>query len=98
MIRVGKTIQRLRSEVGLTQRELARAAEITPSFLSLIENDRRDPSLAVLRRIAGALSVPEEVIVWDAVEIPEKIKPIDKKLFEAAKLLVRKFYEAAPRT
>ena len=38
-----------------SQEQLANEADITPSYLSLIENGRRDPSIAVLRRIASAI-------------------------------------------
>ncbi len=94
MIRVGKTIKKLRVEQEMSQGELAAAAEITPSFLSLIENDHRDPSLAVLRRIAAGLKVPEEVLIWDAVKLPQDLSDHDRRLCEIAKLIVRRFYEA----
>jgi len=95
MIKVGTTIQKLRDEAGLTQKVLARKSKITPSFLSLVENNHRDPSLTVLRRIASALRVPEEVIIWDAVKPPRKMTSNDRALFEAAKLIVRRYYEAS---
>lgn len=94
MIQVGKTIQKLRIRAKVSQRALARSAKITPSYLSLVENERRVPSLTVLQRIAGALRIPEEVIVWDAVELPKKLTATDRKLFDAAKAIVRRFYEA----
>jgi transcriptional regulator with XRE-family HTH domain len=95
MIKVGSTIQKLRESAGLSQRKLARNAKITPSFLSLVENNHRDPSLTVLRRIASALHVAEEVIIWDAVKPPRKMTPNDRALFEAAKLIVRRYYETS---
>src|SRR5438552_2246067 len=94
MIRLGKTIRRLRLEQGISQQELARTAELTASFLSLLENDHRRPSLTVLRRLATAFKVPEEVLVWDAVELPNDLPEKDRRMCELAKLIVRRYYEA----
>lgn len=95
MIHFGKTIRKLRIERGISQQDLANEAELTPSFLSLVENDHRRPSLAALQKLAAALSVPEEVVVWDAVELPERLSEEDRRLCEMAKLIVRRFYEAS---
>ena len=94
MIRIGKTIKKLRVEKGMSQAELAQAADITPSFLSLIENDHRAPSLSALHRIADGLGLPEEVLIWDAVRLPDNLGEEDRRLCEVAKLIVRRFYEA----
>ena len=42
---------------GLTQAKLAARVGISVPFLSQIENNKRDPSLATLRRLAVALKV-----------------------------------------
>jgi transcriptional regulator with XRE-family HTH domain len=94
MISIGKTIKKLRIERGLSQQDLAEICDLTASFLSLVENDRRSPSLAVIRRLAAALCVPEEVVIWDAVELPKDLDESDRRLCEMAKLIVRRLYEA----
>ena len=94
MISIGKTIRRLRIERDVSQQDLAKDARLTPSFLSLVENDRRQPSLVVIRRLADALAVPEEILIWDAVELPQSLGEKDRRLCETAKLIVRRFYEA----
>lgn len=94
MIRLGKAIRRIRQEREVSQQELARSAELTPSFLSLVENDRRQPSLSVLRRLAGALGVPEEVLIWESVELPLDLSETDLRMCELAKIIVRRFYES----
>jgi len=94
MISIGKTIKRLRIEREISQQDLAKDAGLTPSFLSLVENGRRQPSLVVIRRLADALAVPEEILIWDAVELPHSLGEKDRRLCEAAKLIVRRFYEA----
>lgn len=46
---------RLQKDLGL--RELARAIDLTPSYLSDIENDRRVPSEEVLKTLASYLGL-----------------------------------------
>lgn len=95
MIQLGKTLRKMRIDRGISQQDLARDADVTPSFLSLLENDHRRPSLVVLRRLAEALDVPEEVVVWEAVELPKNLSEPDRRMCEMAKLVVRRFYEAS---
>jgi XRE family transcriptional regulator, regulator of sulfur utilization len=52
-----KTLHQLRVARQLTQKELALKADIVPMYLLQIERGRRDPSMAVLRRLAHALGV-----------------------------------------
>ncbi len=57
-MRLGDALRRLREAKGLTQVELAKRANITDEYLSMLESGvRRNPSLAVLRRLARALGV-----------------------------------------
>ena len=48
-IHLGKKIQTLRTERGLSVRKLASAAGITASMLSQIENEQVNPSIQTLR-------------------------------------------------
>lgn len=52
---LGKRVAQLRERRGWTQRELADAADLSPTFLSEIENDRRNVGSAILLRVADAL-------------------------------------------
>jgi len=52
---MGERIRQLRLDEGISLRELARRADISPSFLSLIENGSHYPSGTVLERIAAEL-------------------------------------------
>lgn len=94
VIEIGKTIRKLRIDRDLSQQELAKSAALTSSFLSLVENDRRRPSLLVIKKLATALGVPEEVLIWDAVEIPADLSKSDRQMCDMAKLIVRRYYEA----
>ncbi len=58
MIRIGKIIRAFRVHKQLTLKELAAKVEISPSYLSQIENDQVNMSLGVLEGISQALETP----------------------------------------
>ncbi len=57
-MKYGKAIRAVRSARGLTQQTLAETIGLDSSYISLIENGRRVPSLKVLEDIATALATP----------------------------------------
>lgn len=52
---VGRNVRKQRQAVGLTQEQLAFAAQIDITYVGGIERGRRNPSVIVLARIAQAL-------------------------------------------
>jgi transcriptional regulator with XRE-family HTH domain len=93
MLRLGNTIKRLRERRGLSQRELAEAVDVSSNFLSLVENGHRKLSPTVLEAVAEGLGVPVEVLLWDAVDVPEQLSAAERKTCEAAKRVVANFIE-----
>jgi transcriptional regulator with XRE-family HTH domain len=51
LVQVGQRLRHFRMRHDLTQEELARAAKLTPKFVSQIENGRVNPSIGVLARL-----------------------------------------------
>ena len=59
---IARKIHDLRSKAGLTQTQLARLIDTTPSVICRLEDaDYQGHSLAMLRRIAGALNQRVEI-------------------------------------
>ena len=57
--RLSRVIQKLREAKGMTQRDLAGKAKVTPGYIAQLEmGQKKNPSLAVLQRLAKALGVP----------------------------------------
>jgi XRE family transcriptional regulator of biofilm formation len=57
--RLSVIVARLRMHKGLTQRDLAKKAQVTAAYVAMIETGvRKSPSLPVLTRLAKALGVP----------------------------------------
>jgi XRE family transcriptional regulator, fatty acid utilization regulator len=55
---LGLMLRTLRLEAGMTQEDLARAAQLHPTEVSRLERAERDPRLSTLVRLAAALQVP----------------------------------------
>jgi len=59
-------LKRLRVAAGFGVRRLAQRAGVLPSSVSHYENGRQVPKPEALKRIAQALSVPPELLMWFA--------------------------------
>ena len=81
-VAIGAEIRRMRTDAGLTQRHLAALADIDHGFLSLIERGLREPSLAVLVAIAGALGGSVNVRLHPGTG-PRLADPIQARITEA---------------
>lgn len=55
---IGEKIKFIRTEKGITGKELAEKAEVTPGYISQIERNLISPSLSVLMRIARGAGNP----------------------------------------
>lgn len=78
---IGATLRRLRTEQGLSIRELAARVECSYQQISAIENaDVHNPSVRMLERIASALGVGVEVRVVGTEAVPRDDRPIDPEL------------------
>lgn len=54
----GTNLRRIRRKQGLTQEELAYRVGMDVSYLSELENGRKEPCLRKMKEIAQALSIP----------------------------------------
>jgi len=65
---VGLNVRRIRKDRELTQEKLAMESEIDLTYLGGIERGRRNPSVAVVGRIAGVLGVHPRELFEDPPE------------------------------
>jgi transcriptional regulator with XRE-family HTH domain len=54
----GKALRIARAFAGLQQKDVARIAGIDPSYISLLEQGKRTPSLPMIENLSHALHVP----------------------------------------
>ncbi len=78
---VGARLQALRQKYGLSQRELARRAEVTNSTLSMIEQGKVSPSVGSLEKILQAFPISLQQFFSDSLESLPPIIPAGEFLF-----------------
>lgn len=74
---LGETIKILRKRNGLNQAQLAELCDITITYLSLIENGKKEPALSLLKTIARGLHVPLPILLFSSLtedDIPDSKK------------------------
>jgi transcriptional regulator with XRE-family HTH domain len=61
---LGGAIQMCRNKRQLSQGDLAKLAGCSVSYLSMLENSKRDPTISTVKKIAKALGVPVEILFF----------------------------------
>ncbi|MEW6570456.1 MAG: XRE family transcriptional regulator [Nitrospirota bacterium] len=62
---MGTKIKELRTRIGISQKELADKVDLTPSFISQLENNQISPSLNSFIQICNALGVAPAAILGE---------------------------------
>jgi transcriptional regulator with XRE-family HTH domain len=78
---MGSKLLRIRKELDLTQEEMARRLNLKetpvyPTHISEFEHATREPSLLVLLRYARLAGVSTDVLIDDALDLPDHIPSI----------------------
>lgn len=76
---LGQAIKMCRTRRGISQTDLSQKAECSVSYLSMLENNKRDPTLSTVTRIAHALQVPVGILFFLGAEGGD-LQGIDKSL------------------
>lgn len=74
----GQTLRMLRVAADLKQGILAHDLDVTPNYLSLIENGKKEPSLTFLKKFSKRMGVSLGYLLWLALE--EGSLPEEKEL------------------
>jgi transcriptional regulator with XRE-family HTH domain len=91
VMNLGKSIKLCRTNRGLSQEDLAGRVGLSVSYISLIEQGKRDPPISTVGEIAEALGVPMSLLTFLGAErgdlkgVPEDVR--DKLAGVAFKLL-----------
>ena len=76
---IGEKIKSVRMEKGITAKDLAEKAEVTPGYISQIERNLISPSLSVLMRIAEGLEIPLVSLFSQEEQEEVTVIPKDKR-------------------
>ncbi len=99
---LGEFIKSQRRIADLSQRELARLADLSDAYLSQLERGLHEPSIRVLNGLAQALNVPSEKLLaylgrqdaGAAVRSTESVIATDDKLTDTQKQSLLDLYRA----
>jgi transcriptional regulator with XRE-family HTH domain len=78
---IGNAIRLCRTQQGLTQEELAEKANLSTSYISLLEQNKRDPAFSTIENIAMRLGIPTSIFLFLASD-PAELSSVDKELAE----------------
>lgn len=90
---IGENIKKTRKKLGLTQKSLAEKANISRSYLADVENNRYNPSIDVLNKIANALELTAQQLLKDDIDEKDDID----KLEEDLQILFNKIQKISPK-
>jgi XRE family transcriptional regulator, regulator of sulfur utilization len=92
---IGSVIKNIRKQKGLTQSEFASRCEITQTYLSLIESNRKEPNLSTLKTIGEKLEIPLPILFFLSMT-SDDVAPHKRDAFEivspSVKSLVHEFF------
>lgn len=92
---LGQAIADVRQQKCIKQKVLARECKISQTYLSQIENNRRDPTLSTLKKISQVLEVPLPIIFFLSLtdeDIPEQKKEAFAYVSSSMKAFVQEFF------
>ena len=61
--KLGHNLKRIRTKKGMSQGDIARALEVHRAYISGIENGKRNPTLATIKKLADALGVSADELL-----------------------------------
>ena len=71
---IGQRIREMRKRKNLTQETLSETLDVSPEYISRIENAKARPNLEILSRISSVLEIPlEKLICGVVIASPEYI-------------------------
>lgn len=88
-MRLGNAIRLCRTQLGKTQAELAKNAGISVSYLSLVEQDKRDPALSVITKLSNSLGIPVNLLIFLAAENTETAKLPEELIDKLSSLIFK---------
>ena len=77
---IGKTIKFLRIAKGLKQLDLANQLKVSTNYISLVENDKREPSLSLLKEMASKLDIPVSLLFLELDMSKKEVSPQERDL------------------
>jgi len=95
IMNLGEAIVSIRVKRGMKQGELASSANLTQSYVSQVESNKREPSLKALKAISQSLDIPLPIMFFlalDESDIPNKKIEAFKYVRPSVKAFIAEFF------
>ena len=100
MLTVGQLIKIGRLNKKLGQEDVAGELRVSKNYISLVENDKKDPSINFLKGVSKFLDIPLILLMWEKMDMPkgktesekEIASQLEKMLEEAQRLFSEKTF------
>ncbi len=101
MLTVGQMIKFGRINHDMSQDDLAKRLNVSKNYVSLVENDRKDPSIGFLKNAARLLNIPLILLIWEKMDLPagktkkekEIREQIDRMIGEAHRMFAERLFK-----
>ena len=80
MLTIGQLIQIGRLNKKLSQEDVADKLEVSKNYISLVENDRKDPSINFLKSVSNFLGIPLILLMWEKIDMPNGKTASERKI------------------
>ncbi len=86
---LARAIKLTRTASGMKQKEIAVKVGVTPNYLSLVENGKREPSISFLKRLATVLGVPVGLFfLWEQEGVGKSLNQVRNLLAQLEAMYV----------
>jgi len=78
-MKLGHVLKLIRTNRGMTQKDMANTLGISQNYLSLIESDKKTPSPEKISDFANSLKISKDALTFISSELPTELNGKDKK-------------------
>jgi len=69
---IGRALSLCRTQKGMTKTKLSQVADVSISYLTLLEQGKRDPNLSTINQICKAMNIPTSIFMFLASEVSDR--------------------------
>lgn len=81
-MKTGHILRLIRANNGFSQKEMAECLGISQNYLSLIESEKKQPSIDKIAEFAKNLNISKEALLFVSSDTPEELSTKDKRDFQ----------------
>ncbi len=81
-MKTGNILKLVRINKGLAQKEMADLLGVSQNYLSLIETNKKVPSVDTMAEFAKSLKISKDALLFASSDVPEELSAKDTKDFQ----------------